>query len=148
MRSMKEHLTQYAPVELYFSQVDQQTSLFGMHFYGMGGRLYTLSVCVHVTDRLLPWKCILSKEVSLEFELGWNDVPRSLTLLLPVFGDSCVPDVTETLSNRMIPMATTLITWWRDETLSRNFDPCHAHCTSLFGDKKGRTPKACGCQCR
>ncbi len=37
----KERLTQHASVEHHFSQVDQQTSLFGMHFYGMGGRLYT-----------------------------------------------------------------------------------------------------------
>ncbi len=42
-RSAKERLTQHTPLECHFSQVDQQTSLLGMYFYGMGGRLY----CTH-----------------------------------------------------------------------------------------------------
>ncbi len=52
-RSAKERFTQHMPVEHHCSQVDQQTSLFGMHFYGMGSWLYTRRVWspVCITDR-------------------------------------------------------------------------------------------------
>ncbi len=46
VQSAKERLTQHMPVEHHFSQVDQPTcmSKSGMHFYGMGGLLYTRKV--------------------------------------------------------------------------------------------------------
>ncbi len=39
--SAKERLTQRMPVECHLIQVDQPMSKFGMHFYGMGGPLYS-----------------------------------------------------------------------------------------------------------
>ncbi len=60
-----EHLAQHMLVEHHFSQVDQPMSKFGMHFYGMGGRLYTSKVwpTFRVYNRLpIPSKCIPNKD--------------------------------------------------------------------------------------
>ncbi len=55
VRSAKERLSQYTPVEHHCSQVNQQTSSFEMHFYTTGSLFYTCRVWptfrVCITDR-------------------------------------------------------------------------------------------------
>ncbi len=88
-------------VEHHFSQVDQPMSKFGMHFYGMGGRLYTckygqLSVCI--TD--CPYRRSVFQIRSLsEFELMFPpayDAPSRFARL-------CAPGVSESTVDLLSP---------------------------------------------